>query len=153
MITRIAPPLALAALLLAGCSTPEQIRSPVWAGPAQTPGGQEFTPERATRQAVNGHVMLLCRSHAVDGHVSDCRVAYESPPGWGFGSAAMRMAANFNVNRSTTPPRPDGLVLVPIRFCGDGTPNCPPPVDGPWPIRWGDPRLRIDSLPPPVARP
>jgi len=157
MKTRIAPPLApaalAAALLLAGCTVPEQVRSPVWVGPASTPDGQELTPERAALAEVNGHVVLLCRSHAEDGRLTDCRIAYESPRGWGFGAAALRVSANVDVRRTRLGPvRPDGLVLLPVRFCADGSDNCLP-GDGPWPIHMGDPRLADVPKPPPVVRP
>ncbi len=155
MMTRIAPPLALtvALLALAGCTVPEQVNSPIWKGPVATPDGQELTPERALREGVNGHVVLICRSHAEDGRVTDCRIAYESPPGWGFGRAALRASANIDVRRSTLGPvQPDGLVLLPVRFCADGSNNCLP-VDGPWPIHPGDPRLAKVSKQPPVVRP
>ena len=137
---------AAALLLLAGCATPERVVSPVWAGPAETPDGKEFTPERATLQGVNGHVMLLCRARGIEGRVGDCRVAYESPRGWGFGSAALRMIGGVDTRRSKTPPRADGLVLIPIKFCADSDPACPPPPGG-FPVHWGDPRLDM-RMPP-----
>lgn len=155
MSLRTLPRLAALSLLLlplAGCTTPEQVRSPIWVGATETPDGQEFTPERAMRDGRRGHVMLLCRSHASDGSVSGCRVAYENPRGYGFGAAALRMTGGIDVRRTRTAAvRPDGLVLAPIRFCPDGPEDCAPPDDGPWPLLWGDPRLARVPLPPPAT--
>ena len=138
---------------LAGCATPEQVNSPIWAGPTATPDGGQFTPERANDRGVNGYVMMLCRSHVDSGAATDCRLAYEFPTGWGFGAAALRMQSGIDLRRSRAAIRPDGLVLVPVRFCSAEAPDCPPPPGGTWPIHWGDPRLKVDSIPPPVVRP
>lgn len=156
-LSRLAPALLLAAVAagaLVSCTTPEEVRSPIWTGSPSTPSGQEFTPERALREGKAGHVMVLCRSHVEDGSVSDCRVAYEYPKGYGFGASALRMMSGIDVRRTTRGAvRPDGLVLVPVRFCPDEMSDCAAPDDGPWPMHWGDPRLERVPLPPPVRRP
>lgn len=156
MSKRSRPRLAALLLLLplAGCTTPEKVHSPIWVGAAETPDGQEFTPERAIADERAGYVMVLCRSHVEDGSVSDCRVAYEFPKGYGFGASALRMMGGIDVRRTTRGNvRPDGLVLVPVRFCPVEGVDCGAPPDGDWPLHWGDPRLEPVPLPPPVRRP
>lgn len=66
-----------------------------------------------------GHASINCRVGA-DGRLSDCRVVSETPPGRGFGQAALRMAGRIRINPRTRSGRPTAgaRVTIPIPFRG-----------------------------------
>jgi TonB family protein len=74
-------------------------------------------PQKALRLGVEGSATLRCTSRP-DGTLADCAVAGESPAGYDFGAAALKLAGKF---RSEAPcadgpdTRPGGRE-VPIRF-------------------------------------
>ena len=76
----------VAALVLAGglaaCADQERVSSPSWSGPAATPDGLEYTPERATARGVRGWVLVQCRV-APGLAARDCIALAESPQGGG----------------------------------------------------------------------
>lgn len=65
-------------------------------------------PERALRLEVDGEATLRC-AYDVQGVLNDCRVMAESPPAFGFGAAALRMAKVFRLQ----PRLSDGAALTP----------------------------------------
>jgi periplasmic protein TonB len=76
-----------------------------------------YFPRKAIYDRVDGRAALACQ---VDRHnrARNCRVLSESPPGFGFGIAALRMSRLFRIR----PPRVNGLperdawVRIPIDF-------------------------------------
>lgn len=56
---------------------------------------ERYYPRRALRMNVEGSATLDCRV-AVDGRLS-CVVVSETPPGWGFGEAALRIAGEYRM--------------------------------------------------------
>jgi hypothetical protein len=81
---------------LAGCVGHEQVVGLNWAGPPETPRGQEFTPEEAQKRDIAGWVMLRCISG--EGHTAThCSVMAETPPGWGFGASALRTTSAMKI--------------------------------------------------------
>lgn len=55
---------------------------------------ERFFPDTAARQQVSGKGTALC-TVGVDGKLSDCQVASESPEGFGFGEATVRASRMF----------------------------------------------------------
>ena len=51
-------------------------------------------PRRALRDEVRGRVVIACHLTA-EGKLTACTVAEETPPGLGFGAAALKMAPYF----------------------------------------------------------
>jgi hypothetical protein len=122
--------LVLAASLcvtVAGCSTPERVHGPNWAGPVETPGGHEFTPAQATARNVAGWVVLHCV--IAEGQAArNCSVLAEMPEGWGFGQAALQTSGQTKIQNADSfagahVPAPGEGFNLPVVFC--------PPAQGP----------------------
>jgi TonB family protein len=64
-------------------------------------------PQRAWDEGVGSKVMLDC-TIGTDGHLHDCTVVSESPAGWGFGEATLKLTPYFLF----TPAQKDGLPVV-----------------------------------------
>jgi TonB family protein len=75
-------------------------------------------PARARQARVGGYVLLRC-GYRRSGHVGDCRVVHEEPPGHGFGEAADRLSSHFR-SAPPTVPRGHGIeemfASVPVAF-------------------------------------
>jgi hypothetical protein len=113
----------IAACLLSGCGTPEQITGANWSGPRESPQGREFTPQRVIRHQISGWVLLQCV--AGENHsVRDCIVIGEYPHGEGFGEAALRMRSGLKgqdaFHYGGHPPEPGEVFLFPLAFCQPG---------------------------------
>ncbi|WP_337185674.1 TonB family protein [Phenylobacterium sp.] len=94
-----------------------EIPDPVW-GPLVKPGNPlRFYPKAAMKRGVEGRAILRCIVEAT-GALRDCVVAQETPPGEGFGEAAIRMSVMFRVKPLTASGAPSegGIVTLPIRF-------------------------------------
>lgn len=96
--------------------TPSIITNPQW---LERPSGRDFEryyPPRALERGQEGRVNLACVV-AADGRIS-CTVTSESPEGWGFGEAAIRISRHFRMSPQTRDgvATSGGRVNVPIRF-------------------------------------
>lgn len=75
------------------------ITRPAW---IRKPSGRElgqYFPERAIAREKSGYVSLACTVRT-DGNLA-CRVAEETPVGWGFGDAALRIAQTYQMEPAT----------------------------------------------------
>lgn len=98
---------------------PRAISEVVWARRPSARDYNRFYPRRALDAGQSGRVVLDCTANA-RGALS-CSVAEESPPGWGFGEAALRIARQSRIE----PQMSDGTsaagqrVRMPLAFQAD----------------------------------
>src|SRR4051794_975407 len=79
---------------------PSVITQPAW---LRKPTGEDFAalyPKNAARDNVEGRAVLRCRV-TTTGELADCQVTDETPPGRGFGEAALAMAPKFAMRPQT----------------------------------------------------
>jgi TonB family protein len=97
--------------------TPSIIQNPDWAAIPSARGLLQVYPEQAWRKHISGHVVLACEV-AVEGWAQNCQVRSETPPGLGFGEAALKFSHSFRFipMRRDGVPIPGGKVVVPVAF-------------------------------------
>jgi protein TonB len=93
------------------------IRNPQW---LKRPGASEFArfyPDRAQRMEQEGSATITCGVTAA-GSLTDCRLVRETPDGFGFGAATLKLAQYFKMSPRTVDGQPveGGQVTIPIRF-------------------------------------
>lgn len=73
-------------------------------------------PSEALRQHLNGQALLKCTVDT-EGYLFDCEVRQETPPGVGFGNAALEITAYMRMNPATSQGVPTtAQVEIPINF-------------------------------------
>ena len=84
------------------------------------PTGEDVSrhfPAKALDKGVGGRVVLECKVKA-DRNVGGCKVVFESPPGFDFGEAAVKLSAGFRLKATPTGARSvvGGVVRIPLSF-------------------------------------
>lgn len=123
--------------------TPVPVAEADWAKRPSREDMARFYPERATREGVGGDVSLAC-AVVKGGALSGCKVSIETPQGYGFGEAALKLVETYAIRpeRAAVWVTSDRQVLVPVRFRPDasqapGVERLPPgfvPRDGRVPL-------------------
>jgi len=110
---------AIALLVLALAFAGAALAGDTHAGWKAKPDGmdlQRFYPERAQRRNVSGSARIECGLSA-EGVLHDCRVLSETPPGMGFGDAALKTTVLFQMAPATHDGQPiESAVIIPVRF-------------------------------------
>lgn len=108
----------LAALMLAPAAAADSvITQPDWIRKPNAEQLSDFYPKAAAAFDRAGRVTLDCKVRS-DGTLEACRVADESPPGEGFGDAALRMTGIFQMKPFTLDGRAvsGARIYIPINF-------------------------------------
>ncbi len=90
---------------------------PAWTAAPTITDLKAVYPPQARQQHVEGTVILTCKVTAT-GDLQNCAVVKETPPGAGFGKAALALAPKYRMN----PKAADGSsmegaqVALPVRF-------------------------------------
>ena len=95
----------------------QEIGQPNW---IKRPGANEFArfyPDRAQRMEQEGSATITCAVTAA-GSLTGCRLVRETPDGFGFGAATLKLAQYFKMSPRTVDGQPveGGQVTIPIRF-------------------------------------
>jgi TonB family protein len=99
-----------------GAAPPQPVTKASW---LKTPNGDdmlEVYPSKAFANGLAGQATLVCQVDA-SGSLKDCFVIDESPAGYGFGDAALKLSSKFRLK----PPFRNGVpvggrMTIPIRF-------------------------------------
>ena len=95
---------------------PPSIVNPEW---LRKPTGEDLTqyyPEAAQREALDGRATISCAVSEA-GDVERCSVISESPEGYGFGQAALKLSPLFKMRPKSQDGIPvEGSVRIPIVF-------------------------------------
>lgn len=97
------------------------------------PDPARYYPEKAQIAHVEGSATIDCAVNAAS-TLEDCRVVSETPEGWGFGVAALKMSGLFKmrpIGPDGHPGAGGGRVKIPLKFSLPHDAPVPPPATGP----------------------
>lgn len=96
------------------------VSNPEWTRRPDAQDLRRFYPREAMRKGLPGRAVISCGVNA-EGLLIDCSVYEETPPGEGFGEAALKMAPLFKMSPQTPNGQSvaGGSVRIPLRFSID----------------------------------
>ena len=91
--------------------------------PSPSPGDAasmplSFYPARAQRMEVDGDTVLDCNV-TDEGRLDDCRLVSETPAGYGFGEAALKVSRIWRMKPASDAagnPVPGGRITIPLKW-------------------------------------
>jgi outer membrane biosynthesis protein TonB len=83
------------------------IENPIWRRTPNNAEQADAVPTAAAYRGLNGRVDVRCRVQA-DGHLGDCRILLETPPGFGVAEGALKLVSKYEI----APMDRDGLPTV-----------------------------------------
>ena len=85
-----------------------------------------YYPPGAEKAGIWGSAVIACTLR-ISGDLENCQLASETPPGWGFGEAALKMAPTLHARPHSVNGEPyEGALKVPITFRFPETPSIAP---------------------------
>lgn len=114
----------LAAALLSGCAVVADAPAPdsvarwnpqTWVSNITPADVSANYPRAAFAAGIGGVVLVQCRV-TQDGAFTDCAVVEETPPGHGFGEAALRMVPIMKLRTDGPAFRPGAVMRFPVTF-------------------------------------
>jgi len=106
-------------LLLALAASPAMAASPAFPGYDQIPTAEDMAklyPDKALDVGKEGGATLRCVV-TKDRHLTSCTVASETPAGFGFGDAALKLSKLFKMKSAA---KPGSRLTIPIQFTTPG---------------------------------
>jgi len=90
--------------------------SPNWTRQATGADLAQYYPDRAQRMEKEGDAIIRCTA-TLEGSLADCQVVSESPKGYGFGDATVKVARFFRVKPMMRDGYPvESLITIPLRW-------------------------------------
>lgn len=97
------------------------VQDPVWIYSPYDRWAAGFTPDRVNQTGKGGEAKVLCKVSGA-GSLEDCWLEHETPQGWGFGDAALKLLAHVQMKPlgARGEPVADRPFAITIEFKPDG---------------------------------
>ena len=108
--------LAMLAAAVLATSQPAPVIRPQWERQPSADELMDAYPPGAEAKSVEGRAVMVC-TVTVYGDMDDCAVVSETPAGWGFGAAALKVSLRLHMSPQLRNGEPEpSQVRIPVRF-------------------------------------